>query len=261
MAETLTYDPGTDTVSTEENLTPDEQDSLQVGEQMQNQQEQLLAGKYKNAEDLEQAYISLQKKLGDQESEPEKVEDSQEPPEAKEDKMSDDTAFLDQLWTEANSEYKDETLDKLRSMNPTELANQYLEYRKNAEKNPQTTDFSQNDIQQLKGVVGGDENYDNMLKWANTNLQKAEIDMFDQVMERGDPLSAFFAIQSLAYRYNDRVGYDGKMLSGKPASDKGDQFRSQAEVVAAMSDPRYDKDPAYRQDIMKKLERSNDLEF
>ena len=64
MAETLTYDAGTDTVTTEDNLTEAEQESLAVGEEMQAQQEQLLAGKYKNAEDLEKAYVELQKKLG-----------------------------------------------------------------------------------------------------------------------------------------------------------------------------------------------------
>ena len=31
-------------------------------------------------------------------------------------------------------------------------------------------------------------------------------------------------------------------------------------IVAAMNDPRYDRDPAYRQDIIEKLDRS-DLEF
>ena len=61
----MTYDPGTDTVTTEDNLTPEEQESLKVGEEMQSQQEQLLAGKYKNAEELEKGYIELQKKLGD----------------------------------------------------------------------------------------------------------------------------------------------------------------------------------------------------
>ena len=47
------------------------------------------------------------------------------------------------------------------------------------------------------------------------------------------------------------------MVTGKAPATKGDVFRSQAEVVKAMSDDRYDKDPAYRNDIMKKLERSN----
>ena len=50
------------------------------------------------------------------------------------------------------------------------------------------------------------------------------------------------------------------MLSGKAAASSGDVFRSQAEVVAAMSDARYDNDPAYRQDIYEKLERS-DLKY
>ena len=64
MAETMTYDPGTDTVTTEGNLTAEEQESLSVGEDIQSQQEQMLAGKYKNAEELEKAYIELEKKLG-----------------------------------------------------------------------------------------------------------------------------------------------------------------------------------------------------
>ena len=69
MAETMTYDPGTDTVTTENSLTPDEQESLKVGEEMESQQEQLLAGKYKNAEELERAYVELQSKLGEKNTE------------------------------------------------------------------------------------------------------------------------------------------------------------------------------------------------
>ena len=85
MAETLTYDPGTDTVSTSENLTPDEQDSLQLGEKMQADQEQLLAGKYKNAEDLEQAYVELQKKLGEKGDETSETTGDTKPTDSEED--------------------------------------------------------------------------------------------------------------------------------------------------------------------------------
>ena len=49
------------------------------------------------------------------------------------------------------------------------------------------------------------------------------------------------------------------MLQGKPAEAQGG-FRSQAELVAAMNDSRYESDPAYRQDVINKLERS-DLNF
>ena len=59
MSETLTY-----TEEASPDLTPDEQESLKIGEEMQQEQEQLLAGKYTNTEDLEKAYLELQQKLG-----------------------------------------------------------------------------------------------------------------------------------------------------------------------------------------------------
>ena len=96
-----------------------------------------------------------------------------------------------------------------------------------------------------------------MLSWAKENLTEQEVGMFDTVMERGDSLSAFFAVRSLAYRYNDAIGYDGKMVTGKAPKQNNDVFRSQAEVVEAMGDKRYDNDPAYRRDIMEKLSRSD----
>ena len=47
----------------------DEAESLRIGEEMLEAQEQRLAGKYKNTEELEAAYLELQKKLGNQEEE------------------------------------------------------------------------------------------------------------------------------------------------------------------------------------------------
>ena len=85
--------------------------------------------------------------------------------------------------------------------------------------------------------------------------------MYDKVMDKGDPLACYFAVQALKYRYDDASGTEGQMLTGKaPTSTKGDTFRSQAEVVRAMKDPKYENDPAYRSDVYSKLERSN-LEF
>ena len=66
MAETQTfsYQPETTTETNLDQLTPEEQDSLAVGESIAEKEEQVYAGKYKSAEDLEKAYIELQKKLG-----------------------------------------------------------------------------------------------------------------------------------------------------------------------------------------------------
>ena len=81
--------------------------------------------------------------------------------------------------------------------------------------------------------------------------------MFDSVIDKAQPEACFFAIQSLTARYQDAVGKDGKVLTGYAPQESADVFRSQAEVVAAMQDPRYDKDPAYRNDVFTKLNRSN----
>ena len=261
MAETLTFE-NTQEATTVENLSPEEQDSLQVGEAMQEAQDNLLAGKYKNAQELEKAYVELQSKLGEQSNKdnettsgsevPKSEEVSEEKTETKENTES--SGILETVWEEAaKGEYSKETLEKLQGLTSTDIANEYLEYRKNNQP-PQITDA---DAEQLKNLAGGEQGYADMLQWAEKNLNPQEIEMFDAVMEQGNPLAAFFAVRSLAYRYEDSRGVEGRMVTGNAPKTSGEQFRSQAEVVKAMSDPRYDRDPAYRQDIMEKLERSN----
>jgi len=261
MAETLTFENTTESTSAE-NLNADEQDSLKVGEAMQDEQENLLAGKYKDAQELESAYIELQKKLGEKGSEagedagdtdaPKQEEDKEDEKETKEDTSK--TNILDDLWEQSGKEkYDDATLEALSKTDPADLAKMHLEFRaKNAPR-----EISDADAKEIKGIAGGEEGYNEMLQWAESNLNEQEIKMFDAVMERGDSLAAFFAVRSLAYRWEDAKGYDGKMLTGTAPKADGSQFRSQAEVVQAMSDPRYERDSAYRQDVMKKLERSN----
>ena len=63
-------------------------------------------------------------------------------------------------------------------------------------------------------------------------------------------------INELNRRYTDAVGNEQPLLTGRGSRETMDVFRSQAEVVAAMKDPKYDRDPAYRQDVFNKLERS-----
>ena len=129
MAETLTVN--TDESTPE--LTAEEQDSLQVGEKMAEEQGELLAGKYKNAEDLEKAYVELQKKLGDKDGvseegqETEEVTDESESEETKAEK----SAAVSLLET-ANDEYYNngnslskETLDKFSELSSQELVSAY----------------------------------------------------------------------------------------------------------------------------------------
>ena len=263
MAETLTYENNPEVTSID-NLNADEQDSLKVGETMQEAQDNLLAGKYKNAQDLEQGYIELQKKLGESETEEPVAEAEEGEEEYEGEEGEEDISILDELWEYElnNEEFHEDAVAELQQMDPVDLANLHIEYRKQVEEQAVAPkDFTEAEMTELKGVVGGDENYQNMLQWAGANLNQQEIDMFDAVMQRGDALGAFFAIRSLAYRYNDAAGYEGKMLTGNAPKTSGSQYRSQQEVIQAMSDPRYDSDPAYRKDVMDKLTRSPKVNF
>jgi len=215
MSETLSYQESSPEVN-QEGLNADEQESLAVAEQMQGDQQELYAGKFKDTQSLEQAYLELQKKLGEPKEDVRDEEGEQE--------------------TEAPEEVEETSEEEAEEGLTEAQANQLFQ------------------------MVGGEKAYQSMITWAGQNLSKEEISMYDSVMGKGDPNAIFFAVQALANKYGDATGSEGQLLSGKGAAQKDSSFRSQQELVQAMSDPRYDNDPAYRQDVMRKLENS-DLNF
>jgi len=232
-------------------LTADEQESLAIGEEMQEAQDQRLAGKYKNAEELEAAYLELQKKLGSSNKEETTESPEEETTEEAEENPSDSSLF-DRLWNESSGDFSEDTLKELSSSKPEDLAKMYLDYR-----SKNTKVITEDTAKQLMNSVGGDKAYTDMMQWASESLNESEISMYDSVMDSGDANAAYFAMQALSYKYNDSVGVDGNLLQGKASANTNKGFKSQAEVVSAMQDPRYDRDPAYRQEVMAKLERSN----
>jgi hypothetical protein len=249
MAETFTMN---EAPANPEILNSDEQDSLAVAESLEQEQgqgeQQLLAGKFKDTQALEQAYVELQKKLGNQSSEEAEDTSSQE---------ESSTSLLDDLWEQAQADdYNEDTLSQLSKADPNDIAKMYLDYRSKAEADKPQVSMTAEYADSLKSSVGGEQQYNEMLGWAGQNLTDKEIEAYDSVMENGDPSAAYWAVQALSLRYKDANGVEGNLVQGKPPG-QGDTFRSQAEVVQAMSDPRYDKDPAYRRDLMRRLENSD----
>ena len=263
MAETLSYQPEVQTETMPDNLTPEEQENLAVGEQMQADQEQLLAGKYKSAEELERAYVELQKKLGDnaEQEETETASAEQQP----EDKptLSDGATLITSATDEFydnNGQISEETLNKFSSMSSKDLVKAYMEVQQLPEYQPKEAsaiDLSESDINQVQNAVGGEEAYGNMLNWARTNLSQDEISAFDSIVNTGSVGAIRIAAAGLKAQYDAANGVEGKMYTGKAPTNSGDVFRSQQELVRAMNDPRYDNDPAYRQDVIEKLDRSD----
>ena len=213
MSETLTMN---ETPADQPEFNADEQDSLQVAESLGGEQP-LLAGKFKDQQALEKAYLELQTKLGEPRDEVQTTEDEGEP-------------------AEQESEEEEVTEE------------------------PDGEQLTEAQAKQLFEMVGGEKAYNSMIQWAGQNLSPEEIQMYDQVMASGNASSIYFAVQALSNKYGDATGSDGQLLTGKGTANQSQGFRSQQELVQAMADPRYDRDPAYRQEVMQKLENS-DVQF
>ena len=265
MSETLSYQPETTTETVPDNLTPEEQDSLAVGEKLQADQEQLLAGKYKDAQELEKAYVELQKKLGEKEQSTEQA--TEEQPEDKP-QLSEGASLI----TSASDEYyangnklSDETMAKFSSMSSQDLIKAYMEVQKTPEFQQQqqsapAADITPAQVNQIKNAAGGEQAYANIVNWAKGSLPQDQLNAFNEVENTGSVQAIQLAVSGLKSQYDNANGVEGRLVTGKAAPNNGDVFRSQQELVRAMNDPRYDSDPAYRQDIIEKLDRS-DLEF
>ena len=260
MAELLTYDPSNDPQAIQ---MAEERDAetLAVGQAMEDQQNQLLAGKYKTAQDLEQAYIELQKKLGSGEQQEEEQPEQAEPEEEVDETISMFNSIDDELAE--GGEISEESMAKLTAMDSKDLVNAYLRYQstlEDAPAQPEGRELSDQEVESIYGSVGGQEQYQQMTQWAAENLDEATVQAFDNVIETGNVAAINLALRGLQSQYRDNVGYENDMIQGKPAQS-GSGYRSQAEVVRAMNDPRYDRDPAYRQEVMDKLANSTDLNF
>ena len=264
MADTLTVN--TDESTSE--LTTEEKDSLQVGEKITEEQGELLAGKYKNAEDLEKAYVELQKKLGDQDGVSQEGQETQEVEDATKDEPKAEKSEAVSLLESANEEYfsndktlSKETLEKFSSLSSQDLVQAYLEMQKtNPTSNQTEVDVNTAEINKIQNSVGGEAEYNKLISWAGSNLSEPEVNAFDDLVGSGNAAAIQLGVDALKSKYENANGYEGRMLTGKAAETRGDVYRSQAQLVKAMADPRYEDDPAYRQDVIAKLERS-DLDF
>ena len=253
MAETLTYDP---TPADQPEFNEAEQEALAIGERAAAEQEQMLAGKFRDAEELEKAYIELQKKLGEGTEEEEvQTEEVKEEEEV-------EVSPAQQLITNASEMYAEkgeltpEVMEEFKGMSSEDLVQAYMEMQGQLP-TTQAPDLTEAETIAIKSEAGGDEGYTNLMQWSGENLDPADIEAFDSLVDSGNSRLIRLAVAGLKAEMEKAVGFDGELATGRPPKTTADVFRSQSEVVQAMSDPRYDRDPAYRQDVFEKLDRSN----
>jgi hypothetical protein len=224
-------------------LAGNEQQTDELEEQEEEGRPEWLPEKFQTPEDLAKAYANLEKqfhaKKGDQEEAP-KVE--QEVVQSK----------VNSALTSASNEYAErgdlsEASYAALEQNgiSRELVKTYVEgFKATQEANTNA----------IMNEVGGRENYSAMTDWAANSLSDSELSSFNRVVESNDPDAAKMAIKGLYARFLSDGGSPVKLVQGKSGGSGGvAPFNSNAQMVEAMKDPKYGKDPAYRAMIEKRI--------
>ena len=216
-----------------------------------------LPEKFKSAEDMAKAYSELEKKMGGKpdsnaEQEVEETPDPQTTEASEVAKVLDKAGVdFDTLQAEyaANGSIGEESYKQLEEAGfPQQLVDSWIAGQQ----------ALANDINdQVFSSVGGEEQYYQMVEWASESLPPAEVDAFNKAIDSGDMSMVNMAVNGLAARYRSEVGTEPQLIQGETTGNSGGSFNSAAELTAAMRDPRYQNDPAYRQSVAQKLSRSN----
>jgi hypothetical protein len=232
-----------------------------------------LPTKFESPEAMALAYASLERKLGSGQQEESQTEE--QPTESEEAELPDD-ADLEEMENavEAQASEVAEALDNA-GLDFSDFQEEYIangELSDEAYQALQQAGFNRDLVdswiagqealmgqttQSVFSMVGGEESYSQMTEWAGQNLSPAEIEAFNANVESGDSALVQFAVQGLYARYRSDAPSEPNLMQGQATTNQGGAFSSAAELTAAMSDPRYHKDPAYRQAVASKLARSN----
>ena len=239
MAETIRYDTSDDPVAAQA-IAEKEAESLKIGEELMEKQDKRLAGKYKSAEELETAYLELQKKLG--ETPTSTAEDTAEPAQefefyADDGSVNYETAnqvYGEQLsntfkdndidpfemnkhFVENNGTLSDEMYERLGNAGLTKnLVDSYLKgVREEVGFDAPAATLTDAEIADVKNVANGEEGYQSLMDWAGKTLSKADQDNYDTVLATGNKTAIKFAVKALMGQYEDANGRDSKIVTGK----------------------------------------------
>tara|TARA_E500000331_G_scaffold356420_1_gene414726 strand:+ start:737 stop:1486 length:750 start_codon:yes stop_codon:yes gene_type:complete len=218
-----------------------------VAEDQQVEAGEKILGKFETQSDLEKAYKELESKVGQAKEDPKQDQglEIQETAEKAVEAAGLDMSQLEQEFAD-NGELSEKSYEQLESQGISkDIVNNYIEGQQARAVQIET---------EIKDIAGGKDGYNEMIAWAKESLSQEEISAYNRVVNGRDLDATKMAVQGL----KARMGTDAEpnLVRGKPALSQ-EQFTSVAQVTAAMSDPRYAKDPAFRQEVQAKIERSD----
>lgn len=108
--------------------------------------------------------------------------------------------------------------------------------------------------------AGGEAEYQRLATWAASNISTERLNSYNQALASADEGAILNALKGLQYDYMMKNGYEPRLTGGRAPSNEIKGFESEAQVVAAMKDPRYSgdsPDPAYIKEVERRIAVSN----
>ena len=228
----------------------------------------LILGKFKSVEDLAASYKELEGKLGTVTEEDQATEETQEestdefnPEEYYGDGLASvleevgiDAQDITKRFTDTGDISEDDYSKLGEAGFSKQVVDTYLDGLKGV---AEGDEIPEQQIQNIKDSVGGDESYEQMANWCQDNLSEQEREAFDKITETADAPVIQLAVEGLYSRYQNAMGVEPDLVTGRPAASGPRPFQSSAEVQAAVNDPRYGKDVAYTQSVYARYEGSD----
>lgn len=198
-------------------------------------------------------------------SEPEtKNTDGKDDPQTEEDNTSDSFVIGDCDVTELAAEYErdgvlsEESYKELADNGfPKEVVDAYIRGVKASTQ--EQTELAQKEVDAILQEAGGLERYEKVMAWASDKLSPEEQEAYNKAVTSSDPTVARLVVQGLMSRYEKEYGSNPSLLSGDggiAGTPITNAFSNRSDMVQAMSDPRYGKDPDYTREIEGKILRS-----
>lgn len=248
-----------------------------------NSEEQLLAGKYKTPEELEKAYKELEAKLGNNnqqslQSEP----DNQNKQTPQADPNSNNNANDNNT---NNNNQPDQPPDPNAAQE--HLEQKGLDFNKYQQEYVQNGQLSNDSLQELNkaGIsqdvvdnfiagrqavaekvqsevfqtVGGQENFQQVAQWARDNMSQEEITAYNNAVNSEDVAATKLALQGIYSKYVAANGQPPQKVYSGETTSPSTGYQSWNEVTTDMNSDKYRNDPAFREQVQKKLAASKDL--
>lgn len=128
-----------------------------------------------------------------------------------------------------------------------------------AEMRERLQEYEQKEVESaVFNIAGGQEQYSEMVQWAESGLPAEEVEAYNSVMEEGTKEQKMLAARALKAIYSSEVGVEGERLgAAKRTSTENTAFQSDDELYAAMANPLYSEDSpageAYRQKVQTRM--------